>query len=192
MTMQQHPELTRFRLTGFPAQSRIAERRYPRHVPVDLSVFTAPGRIPYSHAVKGRYRRASIGEKFGPLWSTHWFKVGIRIPSDWKGAIKVDGHLTVRNSLLRDNAASASVNCSGGAIYEGKQGSAGIVQIDNCTIAGNFVGVTAAASTYGTGDHAGLLPIAASGQLDRLFQQQRYLHCVQLLGSRGHLLELRQ
>ncbi len=84
--MQKHPELTRSRLIGFTAQSLIHGRLYPKRAPVDLAVFTAPGRIPFSQAVKGHYRPARIGEKIGPLWSTHWFKVGIEIPRDWKGA----------------------------------------------------------------------------------------------------------
>lgn len=83
--MQKHPDLTRSRLTGFMAQSLIMNRLYARHTPVNLSVFSAPDRIPYTQAMKGQYRTASVGEKFGPLWSTHWFKVDIRIPSDWKG-----------------------------------------------------------------------------------------------------------
>ena len=86
MIMQKHPELTRARLIGFTAQSLIHGRLYPKRAPVDLAVFTAPGRIPFSQAVKGRYRPARIGEKIGPLWSTHWFKVGIDIPRDWKGS----------------------------------------------------------------------------------------------------------
>ena len=86
MIMQKHSELTLARLTGFTAQSLIFDRLYPRKAPVTLSVFSAPGRIPFSQAMKGRYRPAQVGEKFGPLWSTHWFKVGIDIPRDWKGA----------------------------------------------------------------------------------------------------------
>ena len=83
--MQKHPELTRARLARFIPQSRIFSRLYPRSAPVCLSVFSAPGRIPFSKAVRGRYRKARIGEQFGPLWSTHWFKLGIAIPSGWRG-----------------------------------------------------------------------------------------------------------
>jgi alpha-mannosidase len=35
--------------------------------------------------MRGKYRPARVGEKFGPLWSTHWFKVGITIPRAWRG-----------------------------------------------------------------------------------------------------------
>jgi alpha-mannosidase len=33
----------------------------------------------------GEYRPTSVGEKFGPLWSTHWFRVNLEIPSTWQG-----------------------------------------------------------------------------------------------------------
>ncbi|ANB15617.1 Ams1p [Sugiyamaella lignohabitans] len=30
------------------------------------------------------YRLAKVGDSFGPSWSTHWFRVTIKVPSDWK------------------------------------------------------------------------------------------------------------
>ena len=83
--MQKHPELTRSRLLRFIPQSRIFSRLYPRSTPVDLSVYSAPGRITFAEALCGKYRKAKVGEKFGPTWSTHWFRVGITIPRAWRG-----------------------------------------------------------------------------------------------------------
>jgi alpha-mannosidase len=84
--MQKHPEITRARLTGFMEQTLLYGRLYTRQAPVDLAVFSPPGRIPFAEAVRGRYRKVRVGETFGPIWSTHWFKLGIAIPRDWRGA----------------------------------------------------------------------------------------------------------
>ena len=31
------------------------------------------------------YRPASIGERFGPLWATYWFRVRATVPEEWRG-----------------------------------------------------------------------------------------------------------
>ncbi|MEI6197469.1 MAG: glycoside hydrolase family 38 C-terminal domain-containing protein, partial [Verrucomicrobiota bacterium] len=58
---------------------------YLEDAPVKISVFSAPDRIPFAEAVKGKFRPAQEGEKFGPRWSTHWFKLEIEIPKSWRG-----------------------------------------------------------------------------------------------------------
>jgi alpha-mannosidase len=35
--------------------------------------------------MRGEYSGAQVGEQFGPVWSTHWFRVDIRIPDEWRG-----------------------------------------------------------------------------------------------------------
>ena len=84
--MQKHPEITRSRLRSFIARGKLHDRLYLRHAPVELAVFSTQERITFAEAAQGSYREARVGEQFGPLWSTHWFKVGIEIPKDWKGA----------------------------------------------------------------------------------------------------------
>ncbi|KAF2997795.1 Glycoside hydrolase, 38 vacuolar alpha mannosidase [Neopestalotiopsis sp. 37M] len=51
---------------------------------VQLSTWAAPGltRPTFDEAMKGTYRPTSVGEAFGPSWSTHWFKVIIKVPKD--------------------------------------------------------------------------------------------------------------
>lgn len=51
---------------------------------VQLSTWAAPGltRPTFDEAVKGTYRPTSVGQSFGPSWSTHWFKVIIKVPKD--------------------------------------------------------------------------------------------------------------
>lgn len=81
--MQKHLDISRRRLRTFVGDIR--QKLYTHRAPIKLSVFTAPDRIPYDQAVRGRYRPAKIGDMFGPLWSTHWFKLEISIPKDWRG-----------------------------------------------------------------------------------------------------------
>lgn len=83
--MQKHLDLTRGRLQAFASGTNLGGKLYPTRAPVNLSVYSAPGRIPYAEAVCGEYRPAAVGEQFGPLWSTHWFKVEIEIPAEWEG-----------------------------------------------------------------------------------------------------------
>lgn len=81
--MQKHRALTLLRFEEF--EKRLRSRIYSDRHPVEVAVFAAPGRITFEEAMRGTYRPAKIGEQFGPRWSTHWFRVGIRIPREWKG-----------------------------------------------------------------------------------------------------------
>jgi alpha-mannosidase len=83
--MLKHPQLTLQRIQLFAAQRGLASKLYADSVPVGLSVYHAPDRIPYAEAVKGEYAPAKVGEQYGPFWSTHWFRVEIQIPTGWKG-----------------------------------------------------------------------------------------------------------
>ncbi|KAK9421683.1 putative alpha-mannosidase [Seiridium unicorne] len=51
---------------------------------VQLSTWAAPGlsRPKFEEAVKGEYRPTQVGEAFGPSWSTHWFKVVLKVPEE--------------------------------------------------------------------------------------------------------------
>ena len=82
-TMQKHLQLTRQRAQNFAAL--LEQRFYTERAPVALAVFSAPGRISYAEAMQGEYRPAQVGEKFGPLWSTHWFRIALEIPAAWQG-----------------------------------------------------------------------------------------------------------
>jgi alpha-mannosidase len=83
--MQKHFQVTRERLQKFASNKQLGSKIYTAFFPVKLSVYSAPGRIPYTEALQGDFRFATIGEQFGPAWSTHWFKVEIDIPQDWHG-----------------------------------------------------------------------------------------------------------
>ena len=81
--MLKHPTQTSERVKQFT--DSFADQFYLEEVPVKITVFSAPDRIPFAEAVKGRFRPAQEGEKFGPRWSTHWFKLEIEIPKSWCG-----------------------------------------------------------------------------------------------------------
>ncbi len=81
--MQKHVEITRQRVQNYAAA--LATRFYPQRAPVTLATYAACGRISWDAAMLGAYRPAQVGEKFGPLWSTHWFRVNLEIPHEWQG-----------------------------------------------------------------------------------------------------------
>src|ERR1700744_5023784 len=82
--MLKHLEQTKFRFIRFARELKAAV--YPDIAPLTkLSVFSAPGRISYAEALKGKYRPAKEGDQFGPGWSTHWFRIDYAIPAAWKG-----------------------------------------------------------------------------------------------------------
>lgn len=83
--LQKHSDLTRQRIIKFMANGSLWSLVHPERVPVSLSAFTAPGRITYAEAMRGRYRPIKPGHCFGPEWSTHWVRVEGRIPAHWKG-----------------------------------------------------------------------------------------------------------
>jgi alpha-mannosidase len=83
--MQKHPDLTLKRVQAFASPRAFAGKIYQEHAPVAFSVFHAPDRISYAEAIQGDYQPAVVGEKYGPFWSTHWFRVEIQIPTGWAG-----------------------------------------------------------------------------------------------------------
>ena len=81
--MQKHLELTRQRAQKFAL--KLAGLFYTQRAPIGLAVHHAPGRVSYEDAMRGEYVPAAVGEKFGPLWSTHWFRLALEIPRAWQG-----------------------------------------------------------------------------------------------------------
>ncbi|KAI1176742.1 glycosyl hydrolase family 38 domain-containing protein [Nemania sp. FL0916] len=51
---------------------------------VQLWTWPAPGlsRPTFKDAMAGEYQPAQVGDKFGPSWATHWFKIVLRVPKD--------------------------------------------------------------------------------------------------------------
>jgi len=53
--------------------------------PAELLVAGPVDRISLEEAKRLGYRRAALGERFGPLWATYWFRVGATVPREWRG-----------------------------------------------------------------------------------------------------------
>jgi alpha-mannosidase len=66
---------------------RIGDRIWPISQPVPSLVVAGPlDRITYEQAQKlDRFRRAKIGDQFGPLWATFWFRGQATVPREWAG-----------------------------------------------------------------------------------------------------------
>jgi len=60
-------------------------------------------RPPFHEAIQLPFRECSKGESFGPSWSTHWFRVTLRIPHDFLKKVispfPPNSALTIRNAL---------------------------------------------------------------------------------------------
>ncbi|TPX58087.1 hypothetical protein PhCBS80983_g03399 [Powellomyces hirtus] len=113
--MQKHRDITLSRIVSFLAEGHqfadvglaatLTEVRDSKAV--SLTVYSVPDgkRIPFSEAIKGAFVPAKVGDALGPVWSTHWYKVAIVIPSSFAGK---------RVELLFDPGCEALVWSSGG------------------------------------------------------------------------------
>ncbi len=63
----------------------LKERIWGDSIPLKMSVYAAPDRVPFAQAKKGTYKPAKEGEVYEPLWATFWFRVEATIPPAWKG-----------------------------------------------------------------------------------------------------------
>lgn len=82
--MERNPSYARDRLRHLA--DRMRGLIYPERRPVDkLTVAGPTGRISYAESRKLKYRRAQIGDQFGPTWSTFWFNVAATVPEEWQG-----------------------------------------------------------------------------------------------------------
>ncbi|HUQ22614.1 MAG TPA: hypothetical protein VM049_06320, partial [Gaiellaceae bacterium] len=71
--MIRHLEYTRARLAQ--VSERLRSLIYPETRPLDALLVAGPvGRISYEEAQGLDYRPAELGERFGPLFATYWFR----------------------------------------------------------------------------------------------------------------------
>ncbi|MFP4384187.1 MAG: alpha-mannosidase [Spirochaetia bacterium] len=81
-------------------QARVEERRYGEKSPLQASYIYDNEPIPYKDAVNGKYKPIQIGEKWGEIWGSGWFKFTGEVPADFSGEIvlaliDVDGEACV-------------------------------------------------------------------------------------------------
>ncbi|KAK4165681.1 alpha-mannosidase [Cladorrhinum sp. PSN259] len=69
---------------------------------VQLSVWHAPGltRPTFKDAVSHEFKKTKVGESFGPSWSTHWFKVTIKVPEHLQDKRLLELHWDANNEGL--------------------------------------------------------------------------------------------
>jgi alpha-mannosidase len=82
--MQRHPQYTRDRIAqvGDRIRSLVhADVRDPDRVEVAGPV----ERISPQDAESLEYGPCALGDRFGPLWSTYWFRVEATVPREWAG-----------------------------------------------------------------------------------------------------------
>ena len=78
-----HPEYTRARLAQTVASGSGARLSGDSAAPTSSS---SPARSTGSRASEAQqleYRPAALGERFGPLWATYWFRGAATVPDDW-------------------------------------------------------------------------------------------------------------
>ncbi|KAK7079336.1 hypothetical protein SK128_013883, partial [Halocaridina rubra] len=84
------------RINNYINSSRFREvnlfgRLYPDSRPVVLSHWAIPGgegawqSWTFDQIVTQEFTPVSIGDTFGPTWTTHWFKLEFEIPEEWIG-----------------------------------------------------------------------------------------------------------
>lgn len=62
---------------------------YARTGALEVSVFQCTERIPYEAAARAEFRPVAPGFRFGPKWSTAWFRVRGRVPETMAGQVVV-------------------------------------------------------------------------------------------------------
>ena len=83
--MISHLDYTRRRL--LQTSQRLRALIHARTRPVDeLLVSQRVDRISWDDAQALEYRPVELGERFGPLWATYWFRARATVPEDWHGA----------------------------------------------------------------------------------------------------------
>lgn len=66
---------------------------------VKLAVWDAPDltRPTFKEAMAGEYKKTEVGQWFGPSWSTHWFRVTLRVPKDFLQKDHLELHWDANN-----------------------------------------------------------------------------------------------
>jgi alpha-mannosidase len=80
--------------------------------PVDELLVAGPvDRISYEEAQRLDYRIAKLGERFGPLWATYWFKVRATVPEEWRGErVELRWYSDSEATLWRDGRVVVGIN----------------------------------------------------------------------------------
>lgn len=114
--MLDHRRLTLNRLNRFT--DRLRSALYTQRSPVQLSAWTAPGRVGYDEAVLGKYEPIEIGHVFAPVWSTHWVKADWVRPESDAAEIHFLWHTASEGCVWRDGVPMQSFSPDHRRAYE--------------------------------------------------------------------------
>ncbi|WP_335979491.1 alpha-mannosidase [Streptomyces sp. CA2R106] len=65
---------------------RLRPAVHARTVPLAVEVWHVPGEpVPVAEALAAGYGPARVGDRWGPAWSTSWFRLAGRVPREWAG-----------------------------------------------------------------------------------------------------------
>ena len=69
---------------------------------VKLSVYSVPdlARPTFKDATSHEFKPTQVGESFGPSWSTHWFKVQLKVPANLQKKELLELHWDANNEGL--------------------------------------------------------------------------------------------
>ncbi len=82
--MLKHPVQTEGRIRQ--ALGRIEKLIYPETAPVEVAAWDVGGEpVPPEKAFKAKYTPFAVGEMWGGLWDTTWFRFRGEVPKEWKG-----------------------------------------------------------------------------------------------------------
>ncbi|CAG6390959.1 glycosyl hydrolase-related protein [Streptomyces cocklensis] len=83
--MHTDPTITEQRLDRMLSQ-RLRPAVHARCVPLTVEVWHVPGEpVPVATGLAADFGPARVGDRWGPAWSTSWFKITGRIPQEWAG-----------------------------------------------------------------------------------------------------------
>lgn len=65
---------------------RIRPSVHARTVPLRAGIWNVPGEpVPVAAGLAAPYRPVGVGHRWGPAWSTSWFKISGKVPEEWAG-----------------------------------------------------------------------------------------------------------
>jgi alpha-mannosidase len=69
---------------------------------VELSVWHAPGqsRPTFKDATSHEFKKTAVGQWFGPAWTTHWFKVVLKVPEHLQDKRLLELHWDANNEAM--------------------------------------------------------------------------------------------
>ena len=68
------------------AREVVAPAIYPDRIPLEVTARHLPGEPrPAQEAIEGRFEPFSVGDRWGGMWSTTWFRCRATVPDAWQG-----------------------------------------------------------------------------------------------------------